>query len=169
MSALAKYCLHKGIKVSGSDKTKSHITDELTHLGANIFFKHQKKNVFGADMVVYTCAVGENNVEVVFARQNNILTLERADFLAQITKNYKTVIAVAGSHGKTTVCGMIASVLTEAQKEPTVMVGGETNFGNLILGKTDFLVVEACEYREHFLKLNHDIGIITNIDFDHPD
>ena len=169
MSALAKICLNRGISVSGSDRAKSNLTEELSHLGAQIYYKHQSKNVTGADLVVYTCAVGENNVEVKFARQNGIVVFERSELLAEITKEYHTVIAVAGSHGKTTVCGLLGAVLTEAKKRPTILVGGETPFGNLILGKKHFLIVEACEYREHFLKLNHDIAAILNIDYDHPD
>ena len=169
MSALAKFCLNRGIKVSGSDKAKSHITEELVHLGADVFYKHSKKNVNGVDLLVFTCAVGEKNVEVEFAKKSNIPVLERADFLGKLTEEYDNVVAIAGSHGKTTVCGMLASILIEAKKEPTILVGGETSLGNLIIGKKDFLIVEACEYREHFLKLNHSVGVILNIDYDHPD
>ena len=169
MSALAKICLNKGKIVSGSDKTKSHITSELEHLGVSVFYKHQKKNILGADLVVYTCAVGEQNVEVLSAIKNGIKVLERAEFLGEIAKEYDEVIAVAGSHGKTTVCGMIGKIFEEAGKQPTLLVGGETSLGNLICGKKDFLIVEACEYREHFLKIPHSTAVILNIDFDHPD
>lgn len=169
MSALAKICLNKGKIVSGSDKTKSHITSELEHLGVSVFYKHQKKNILGADLVVYTCAVGEQNVEVLSAIKNGIKVLERAEFLGEIAKEYDEVIAVAGSHGKTTVCGMIGKIFEEAGKQPTLLVGGETSTGNLICGKKDFLIVEACEYREHFLKIPHSTAVILNIDFDHPD
>ncbi|HAJ77513.1 MAG TPA: UDP-N-acetylmuramate--L-alanine ligase, partial [Clostridiales bacterium] len=169
MSALAKLCLNKGKVVSGSDKVKTHITEELKHLGATIFYKHQKKNIFGADLVVYTCAVGENNIEVQTARQNGICTIERASFLGKIAKEYEEVIAVAGSHGKTTVCGMISKIFEEFKQKPTLIVGGETSTGNLIIGDKKFLIVEACEYKEHFLKIPHTTGVILNIDFDHPD
>lgn len=169
MSALAKICLNIGKIISGSDRTKSHITTELEHLGATIFYKHQKKNIFGADLVVYTCAVGEENIEVLTAQKNGILTMERAEFLGEIAKEYDEVIAVAGSHGKTTVCGMLGKIFEEAGKKPTMLVGGETTTGNLVFGNKDFLIVEACEYKEHFLKIPHSTAVILNIDFDHPD
>ena len=169
MSALAKICLNRGVKVSGSDKVKNHITEELEHLGAIIFYKHQKKNVAGADLVVYTCAVGENNAEVMQAKQIGKVVLERAEFLGEIAKEFENVVAVSGSHGKTTVCGMIQNIFEDAGKSPTLIVGGETMHGNLVIGKKEFLIVEACEYREHFLKLTPTEAIVLNVDYDHPD
>lgn len=170
MSGLAKLCLHNGVKVSGSDKVKSHITEELMHLGADISYKHQKINVLGADLVVYTCAVGEKNIEVNFALENDIDVLERAEFLGEIAKGYKNVIAISGSHGKTTVCGMLGKIFEVAGKKPTILVGGEAQkSSNLIIGEKEFLIVEACEYKEHFLKIGHTVGAVVNIDYDHPD
>ena len=142
MSALAKLCLSKGKTISGSDRVKSHITKELEHLGITICYKHQKKNILGADLVVYTCAVGENNIEVLSARNSGIKTIERAEFLGKIAKEYGEVIAVAGSHGKTTVCGMIGKIFEEFNQKPTLIVGGETSTGNLIIGDKKFLIVE---------------------------
>ena len=169
MSALAKLCLHNGIKVSGSDKTKTDITSELEHLGIDIKYAHSKKNVENADLLVYTIAVGKNNVEVLQAQSLGIRVLERAEFLGEIAKDYDEVIAVSGSHGKTTVCAILKSIFQEAQKQPTVIVGGQTSDGNLTIGKKDFLIVEACEYMEHFLKIAHTSAVILNIDYDHPD
>lgn len=170
MSSLAKLCLNMGIKVSGSDKVKSHITEELIHLGANVFYKHQKTNIFGADLVVYTCAVGDKNIEVCYALKNGIDVLERADFLGEVAKCYKNVIAISGSHGKTTVCGMLCKIFETAGKKPTMIVGGEIGKNsNLVIGEKEFLIVEACEYKEHFLKIGHTIGAVLNIDYDHPD
>ncbi len=170
MSGLAKLCINMGIKVSGSDKTKSHITEELSHLGAKIFYKHQKSNILGADLVVYTCAVGENNIEVKTARDYGLQVVERAEFLGEVAIGYQKVIAVAGSHGKTTVCGMLGKIFEVAGKNPTMLVGGEAGKNNnLVIGQKEYLIVEACEYREHFLKINHSVGIILNIDYDHPD
>ena len=169
MSALAKICLNRGKFISGSDKVKTHITEELTHLGANIFYKHNKKNLQDADLVIYTCAVGEKNIEVVTAKNLGIKTLERAEFLGEIAKEYENVISVAGSHGKTTVCGMLQNIFDEANLKPTLLVGGETPTGNLILGEKKYLIVEACEYKEHFLKLPTTCAVIINIDYDHPD
>ena len=170
MSGLAKLCLNMGKSVSGSDKIKSQITEELAHLGVDVVYKHQKSNIQKANLVVYTCAVGENNIEVNFAREKGVPTLERAEFLGIIAKQYKNVIAIAGSHGKTTVCGMVFKIFETAQKKPTMLVGGEVGKNNnLVIGEKDFLIVEACEYKEHFLKIGHTLGAITNIDYDHPD
>lgn len=170
MSALAKLCFSKGVFVSGSDKTKSNITDELTHLGIDIHIGHNKNNINGADLVVYTCAVGLDNIEVKTAINLGVTVLERADFLAEISKQFKTVIAIAGSHGKTTVCALIGKMFTLAGLNPTILVGGESeDKGNLVIGDNNFLIVEACEYKKHFLKLKHDVSVILNIDYDHPD
>ena len=170
MSALAKLCFSKGVFVSGSDKTKSDITDELTHIGMEIHIGHRKSNVKNVDLLVYTCAVGEDNVELSYARQRGIEVLERADFLGKLSKDYNTVIAIAGSHGKTTVCSMVGKVFNVAGLNPTILVGGEGETGNLQIGENnEYLIVEACEYKEHFLKLKHDVSLILNIDYDHPD
>lgn len=170
MSALAKLSISKGVFVSGSDITQSEITDELKFLGAEISIGHKKKNVSNADLLVYTCAVGKKNVEVLEADKMGIPVMERADFLAEITKQYKKVIAVAGSHGKTTVCSQIGEIFKKSGLNPTILVGGESdNSSNLTLGGNDFLIVEACEYQEHFLKLKHDVSVILNVDYDHPD
>jgi UDP-N-acetylmuramate--alanine ligase len=170
MSALAKLCFSKGVLVSGSDKASSHITDELTHIGIDVCIGHKRKNVDGADLVVYTCAIGENNVELMEARKRGIKVMERADFLGELSKEYESVIAVAGSHGKTTVCSMLGAVFKKAGLNPTVLVGGESgSLGNLVIGGNKYLIVEACEYKRHFLKIEHDIAVILNIDFDHPD
>lgn len=169
MSALAKLSLSKGISVSGSDSIQSETTDELTHLGVKIFIGHKKRNVQKPDLLVYTCAVGERNVELLEAKKQNIPIMERSDFLGEISKQYKTVIAVSGSHGKTTVCAQIGYIFQKAGKKPTILVGGECDFGNLLIGDTDYLVVEACEYKKHFLKIKHDLAIVLNIDYDHPD
>lgn len=170
MSALAKLCFSKGVEVSGSDRAKSKILDELLHIGITIYTRHKKSNVLGADLVVYTCAVGKKNSEVMQAKKLGIKVLERAEFLGIITQEFKEVIAIAGSHGKTTVCSMLASIFLSAGKNPTVLVGGQTNkFGNLLIGGQKYMILEACEYMSHFLSLKRTTAVVLNIDFDHPD
>lgn len=170
MSALAKLCLSKGIKVSGSDKVKTKITIELERLGATINYFHKKTNITTPNLVVYTSAISENNVELIEAK-NTCLTMERSKFWGAITKQFKTVIAVSGTHGKTTTTGMIYSIFSQAKLNPTTHLGGEDiNInGNLKIGSNDYLIIEACEYKEHFLNFNYDIAVITNIEYDHPD
>lgn len=170
MSALAKLCFSNGIRVSGSDRTKSDITDELEHIGIQIHIGHNKKNVQNADIVVYTCAISDDNPEILFAKKTNIPIIERAEFLGKICESFDNVIAVAGSHGKTTVSAMIGSVFLNAKKSPTMIVGGQINgLGNLVIGKDDYLIVEACEYKAHFLSINPTTAVILNVDYDHPD
>ena len=170
MSALAKLCFSRGIFISGSDKVKTDLTDELLHLGIDIHIGHKKSNIKGADLVVYTCAVGEDNIEIKTAVEQGVYVLERADFLGELSKEFKNVIAIAGSHGKTTVCALVGKIFNKAGFNPTILVGGETeNKGNLVIGNNQYLIVEACEYKKHFLKIKHDVSLILNIDYDHPD
>lgn len=171
MSALAKLCHNNGFIVSGSDAKSTHITDELKNLGIRIFIGHNKKNIGDVDTLVYTIAVGESNEEVLFARQLGLNVFERSDFLQIICKQFKNVIAVAGTHGKTTTTGMLGSIFISAKKDPTIHIGGEcaTIGGNLRIGSNDFFITEACEYKKHMLKIPHNVGVILNIEPDHPD
>lgn len=171
MSALAKICLNNNVYVSGSDSQKTEITEELRHLGVNIFYKHNVENIKGADLVVYTSAVGEDNCEVVQARKYNIEVLERTDFLHNICNQFSEVIAVSGTHGKTTTTAMIGCIFEKAKLNPTVHLGGSCeNFnGNLRLGGKQFLILEACEYQKHLLKIPHTVGVILNMELDHAE
>ena len=171
MSALAKLCLSYGKCVTGSDIVKTQITSELMFLGAQIYFNHSKKNISDQDMVVYTSAVKQNNIELLTAKEKGITILERNDFLKIICENYKNVIAVGGTHGKTTTTAMISSIFIFAGKKPTVHLGGFFNLinGNLKIGEKQFFITEACEYEKHLLKIPHNVGVILNIEYDHPD
>lgn len=171
MSALAKLCHNNGYVVSGSDKTESNITRELTNLGIKVNIGHDARHIANADTVVYTVAVGESNVEVLEARKRNLLLFERVEFLQIICQKYTNVIAVAGTHGKTTTTGMVASIFMSAGKNPTVHIGGECEQfgGNLHIGDSEFFITEACEYKKHLLKIPHNVGVVLNIEKDHPD
>ncbi len=171
MSALAKLCHNNGMIVSGSDRVSSELTDELKNIGIKIFIGHDKANVQNVDAVCYTIAVGEDNVELVEAKRKNLIIFERADLLEQISHNYKHIIAVSGTHGKTTTCGMISSIFISANKNPTIHIGGdcETVGGNLRIGGKDFFITEACEFKKHLLKVPHEVGVVLNIEADHPD
>lgn len=171
MSALAKICLNEGCKVTGSDTSCTDIVRELKMLGVKIFAKHEKQNVKDVNLVVYTCAVGENNCELVKAREDGIKTIERADFLQNICLQFKNVIAVSGSHGKTTTTAMIGCIFEKANLNPTIHIGGQCdNFnGNLKIGSNDFLITEACEYKKHILKIPHTVGVVLNVEMDHAE
>ncbi|MCX7885167.1 MAG: UDP-N-acetylmuramate--L-alanine ligase [Caloramator sp.] len=171
MSGLAEILIDYGYNVSGSDRTSSKLTEKLNKLGAKIYIGHDASNVHGADIVVYTAAVKEDNPELVEAKKLNLLVMDRAEFLGQIMKKFKKGIAVSGTHGKTTTTSMISLMLLDANLDPTIMVGGEVDAigGNVRPGKSPYFVTEACEYKKSFLKFYPYIGIILNIDADHLD
>ncbi len=170
MSAVARMFLHEGKKVYGSDMNASLITDELTKLGARIHIGATQATLpEEIDLVIYTVAISDDNLEFLAAKSKNILTISYPESLGLISKD-KFTIAVAGTHGKTTTTAMIAQVLIEAGLDPTVIVGSLLKSGtNFISGKSKYLVVEACEYKRSFLNIKPDIAIITNIDDDHLD
>ena len=171
MSALAKLCLSLGKMVSGSDINQSKTTSELTFLGAKISFCHSAKNIKEPDLVVYTSAIKPNNAEILEAKQKGIMVIERNDLLKLFAESYKNVIAVSGTHGKTTTTAMISSIFIFAGKKPTVHLGGHFNLinGNLKIGDNQFFITEACEYEKHLLKIPHNVGVVLNIEDDHPD
>jgi UDP-N-acetylmuramate--alanine ligase len=171
MSGLAETLLYYGYRVSGSDMRSSAITDRLVSKGAKIYIGHRSENVDDADLIVYTAAVKDNNPELIRARELKIPVVDRAEFLGQIMKQYKYGIAVAGTHGKTTTTSLISIIMTNAELDPTVMVGGELDAigGNVRQGKSPYFITEACEYVGSFLKLYPYIGIVLNVDADHLD
>jgi len=184
VSALAQYYLSKGYKVSGSDLVVSEITDFLKKKGIeiNINPKSQIPNPNQArnpndqinilpDMVVYSPAVKQDNLELKFYNQKSIKCLSYPEALGELTKEYYT-IAVAGAHGKSTTTSMIALVMAEAGLDPTVIVGTKIKeFGNsnFRAGKSKFLVIEACEYDSSFLRYKPKIIVVTNVDKEHLD
>lgn len=172
MSALAEYYLKSGYEVSGSDITLSDITLHLENLGAKIFKGHSEKNIDkSVEQIVYTSALETNNPELKKAKELKIKALKRSQLLAQIV-NEKYLIAVSGTHGKTTTTAMIGKLLADAGFDPLVFVGGsvpEFSGGASRFGKGNYAVVEADEYDKSFLDLIPDIAVITNIDEDHLD
>ncbi len=171
LSAIAEILLAKGYKVSGSDIKDSEIIQNLRRDGATVYIGHNPSNISGCDTIVYTAAVSEDNPELIAAGQAKIPTLSRAEMLGLIMGDYQYNIAVSGTHGKTTTTSMISLILEESQLDPTILVGGKLNHigGNVKIGNSPFLVTEACEYMDSFLKLNPKIEVILNIDSDHLD
>ncbi len=168
MSGIAYVLLKSGYQVSGSDKKTSSITNKLKLNGANIFYGHSAKNITVQNLVVYSTAISESNPELAEARKRKIPIIHRAELLAEMANNKKSIF-VTGCHGKTTVSSMIAHMLTETGYDPTVIVGGEISSlgGNARLGASPWFVAEADESDKSFLKLNPYFCIITNIDEDH--
>ena len=169
VSALARYYLTQGWEVSGSDVILSEITKALQKLGIRIYSVKQNIKKMMPDLVIYSPAIKENNSELKQARQLGIKTISYPQALGELTKKYYT-IAVAGAHGKSTTTAMIGLMMAQVGLDPTVVVGtkvkefGNTNFR---LGKSEYLVIEACEYDQSFLNYWPQIIVLTNIEMDH--
>lgn len=169
MSAIARYCLSVGIEVHGYDKTASKLTAELEKEGAIIHFEENTALIpENLDLVIYTPAIPSQNLEFQHFLASNIPFIKRAKALGYIANNH-FVIAVAGSHGKTTLTSMIAHILVESGYKTTALIGGICqNFAsNFVSTGSDFFVVEADEYDRSFHQLLPNIAIITKIDNDH--
>ena len=172
MSGLAEILADAGFRVSGSDRVKSALTENLTQKGITVFYGQRAENITeDIDCVVFTSAVHEDNPEYIATVEKNIPYLSRAQLLGQLMKNYKTPIAISGTHGKTTTTSMVSEILLKADTDPTLSIGGilKTIGGNIRVGKTDLFVTEACEYTNSFLSFSPKIGIILNIEEDHLD
>jgi UDP-N-acetylmuramate--alanine ligase len=172
ISAIARVLLESGYTVSGSDRVLSPLAEDLQAAGARVFIGHQPGNIQGANLVVRSSAVTDQNPEVIAARQAGIPVLKRSDFLGElISKGNRQGIAVAGTHGKTTTTSMIAWILTYLNQDPSFIVGGVMkNLGvNARAGRGTAFVIEADEYDRMFLGLKPQIMVITNVDYDHPD
>jgi UDP-N-acetylmuramate--alanine ligase len=172
MSAIAEILINQGFEISGSDMYPSQNTDYLINIGANVMFGHQKENIEGAQVVVYSSAVSpQENPETMHALEMGIPIIRRAEMLAEVTRlNY--CLAIAGTHGKTTTTSMLGLILIKAGFDPTVIVGGRlADFGgtNARLGKGNWTVVEADEYDRSFLQLLPTVSVINNVEPEHLD
>lgn len=170
LSAIARLLLESGYTVSGSDRTLSPFADEVRKAGAQVYIGHHPRNLGGADWVVKSSAVADDNPEVRAAKRTGIPVYKRADFLGQLMAD-KTGIAIAGTHGKTTTTAMTAWVLHELGREPSFIVGSVmNNLGvNARAGKGKLFVIEADEYDNMFLGLKPQIAVVTSVEHDHPD
>src|SRR6056297_315382 len=171
MSAISELLLSSGKKISGSDINSSEITKKLINKGIEVFIGHSAEHIKDMDLVIYTSAVHADNPEFAKAMESNIPTMDRAEALGLLMKNYKERIAVSGAHGKTTATSMISMIFEDSGVDPTILVGGmiEEISGNVKIGKNDYMITEACEYKESFLKFHPTLEIILNVDEDHLD
>ena len=171
MRSLAPVFLGMGMSVTGSDRDESVSTQQLREQGVKIMIGHFPDNVLGADVVVRTAAVHDDNPEIMSARAYGIPVFERAQAWGVIMQAYRNAICIAGTHGKTTVTSMVTHVMMEAQKDPTVMIGGFLPLINAChrVGKGDTIILEACEYTDSFLNFFPSISVILNIEEDHLD
>src|SRR4051812_15996735 len=168
MSGLAEILRTLDFDVSGSDLKPNEITRRLETLGVQVFTGHRAENVKGADVVVYSSAIDNQNPEIARARALEIPIIRRAEMLAELMR-VKYCVSIAGSHGKTTTTSIVSSVLRAAGLDPTVVVGGKVNAlgSNARLGAGDLFRAEADESDRPVLKLTPTIAVLTNIDPEH--
>lgn len=172
MSGLAEILRTAHFQVSGSDRAPSALTQKLEEEGIRVFYGQNEANITPEiDLIVYTSAIKPDNPELLAAKALHIPTLTRAQLLGQMMRNYKTPIAVSGTHGKTTTTSMISEILLEGDCNPTLSIGGiyRSIGGNIRVGGSELFVTEACEYTNSFLSFFPKIGIILNIEEDHLD
>lgn len=171
MSGIAQTLKNLGIHVTGSDWSKSNITDKLISDGIDVTIGSDLNKIKNADLIVYTAAIPKDDAELVEARRLNKKTCERAVFLGKLTEAFKETIGISGTHGKTTTTSLVALCFIKAGLDPNVQVGAilkQLN-GNYRIGHSDYLILEACEYVESFLHFHPKAEIILNIDNDHLD
>ncbi|MCI8618002.1 MAG: UDP-N-acetylmuramate--L-alanine ligase [Clostridia bacterium] len=171
MSGIAAILTNWGFTVTGSDWAESESTEKLNSLGIKVTIGHNINDVAKSDVVVYSAAIKQDDPEMLEAQRLNIPTIERADFLGELTRCFKDTICISGTHGKTTTTSMISLCFLEALQDPSIQVGAFLNVldGNYKVGNSEHFIIEACEYVESFLKFSPKAEIILNIDNDHLD
>ena len=173
LSAIAEILVSNGHEVLGYDKKCSNLTKRLEDLSINIYYTENFINKLkSVDTVIYTSAFNEDYKGIAEAKKLNLQVLTRAEALSLISASFDNVLAVAGSHGKTTTTAILTTILERTMSDFTAHVGGEMvefNTNVLIRGNNKLFVTEACEYKRNFLSLSPNIGIILNLDLDHTD
>lgn len=171
MYPLAQILHSQGYFLTGSDNNETETLDAVRKMGIEVFIGQRAENIKGADLIVHTAAIMEDNPELVSARQSGVPVLERAELLGIVTGWYDNAVCVSGTHGKTTATSMITQILYTAGTDLSAYIGGKLPCinGSGVAGKSDIMVCESCEFEDHFLKLYPDIAVILNIDADHLD
>lgn len=171
MCALGQVLHGMGMIVTGSDQQRSETTDRLERGGISVAIGHDPANIAGADLVIRTAAVHDDNPEIAAARAAGIPVFERAQSWGELMKKYPNAVCVAGTHGKTTTSSMVTHIFLEAGCDPTVMIGGylpALGAGHRV-GKGDTIIMESCEYCNSFLNFYPTVAVILNIEADHLD
>ncbi len=171
MCPIAELLLSRGYKVTGSDKNDNANVKRLKSLGITVYHEHTADNIKGADLVAFSAAVPATNPEMVAADECGIPKMERSQLLGAITRCYNNVIGVSGTHGKTTVSSMITQILMINKQNPNAVIGGKLPIADssCVVGDSETLVCESCEFVDSFLQFSPDITVLLNIDDDHMD
>ena len=171
MCPLAEILHKEGYLLSGSDNNETDTLARIRSMGIPVAMGQRAENIEGAEMIVYTAALLKDNPELVAALESGIPTFERSKLLGAVTRMYPNSICISGTHGKTTACSMLTQVLIEADFDPTAVIGGKLPLtgSNGMVGHSEHMVCEACEFVDTFLDLSPDIAVILNVDEDHLD
>ena len=171
MSPLAEVLHKMGIKITGSDMNDSATVEHLRSLGIPVAIGHRAENVQGADLIIRTAAVHDNNPEIAQAHAQGIPVFERAQAWGSIMRGYKNALCISGTHGKTTTTSMCTHIIMAAQMDPTVMIGGTLPLlgSGYRVGHGDTIILESCEYCNSFLSFFPTVAVILNIEADHLD
>ena len=171
MSGLAEMLIEQGYRVSGSDRDETYLVHFVREKNAEVMIGHKAENVHGADLVVYSAAIPQDNPERAEARKLGIPSIERATLLGQLMEGYQRAVGICGAHGKTTVTSMLSQMLMENGMDPSIHIGGRLDAvgGSTRVGHSPIFVAEACEYNRSFLHLSPTVAVVLNIDADHLD
>ena len=171
MSGLAEMLLREGYKITGSDNANSHAVERLREMGIQVYVGHAAENVKGADVLIFSAAISDENPERREAEKLGIPQMERSTLLGQLMQGHKEAVCVCGAHGKTTTSSMIAETYLRCGLDPTVHIGGRLDAlgGGSRIGKKDVFVAEACEFHGSFLEMRPTLAVVLNIDADHLD
>ena len=171
MYPLAQILNSKGFYLTGSDNNETETLDMVRKMGIPVYLGQKAENIDGADLIVYTAAIMNDNPELIAARESGVTTVERAVLLGLLTSGYPNTVCVSGTHGKTTVTSMITQILLADNLDISAVIGGKLKAigGSGLAGKGDTLICEACEFQDHFLGLSTDVAVVLNIDEDHLD
>lgn len=174
MYPLAQILHTKGYYLTGSDNNETATLQAVRNMGIPVFLGQAAENIAGADCIVYSAAIMDDNPELIAAknaRENGVYVAERSELLGLVTEQFSKAFCVSGTHGKTTTSSMLTMIMLEAGVDPSAVIGGKLKAigGSGRAGKSEFMVCEACEFKDTFLHLFPNISIILNIDRDHMD
>lgn len=171
MYPLAQILHNLGYFLTGSDKNETETLQAVRDMGIPVFLGQRAENIEGADVIVYTAAVMEDNPELIAAKASGAEVMERSRLLGLITEEFSDAVCVSGTHGKTTVTSMITQILVMQGIDISAVIGGKLPLirGSGRAGKSETMVCEACEFKDHFLNLAVDTAVVLNVDEDHLD
>ena len=171
MYPLAQILHSQGYYLTGSDNNETATLDAVRKMGIPVHLGHSPANIEGADLIVHTAAIMADNPELIAAKQSGVLTVERSELLGLVTSWYSKAFCVSGTHGKTTTTSMLTHILLAAGIDLSAVIGGKLKAigGSGRAGRSEYMVCEACEFVDTFLKLFPNISIVLNIDRDHLD